>query len=268
MLNDVAYHTDYTALSKTMLAKFAADSFTFHETYVRTPPTMFPDEPDEKMNFGSAAHEILLHARPFDDVVIRYPDYCLNKKDGLIGDKALIFRAENADKLCFKPADAARLMDVLDAVHCSPIGDLIESAVEREEKFYWVERDVEVRCRCKPDFWCDLDDVTAVYDLKFSEDISDMGFRRSMESQQWYLQDSHYSAGMIHRFKKPCKFRFWSIETVYPYRVFPRSLDLRSRELSMGRRRELLVDLKDRHTSGDWTAKWSTSYALWPKWQD
>lgn len=263
---DRKYHEDREHLSNTALKLFDHDPLIYYHTWVETPPSIVPDEPEDHVDFGSAAHDILLHFRPIDEVVVAYPESCINKNGGLIGLSAEKFRLNNADRICMKDEDIDRLLNVIEKVRTSQLGPLLEDAHKHEEPMYWEE--LGIKCRMKPDFFYNLPEKTVNYDLKFSEDISDIGFSRSAEACKWWLQDVHYSAGAIILYEKPSEFRFWSVESKFPYRIFERSFPPRDREIAMKRRRRLLLNLLECRKTGDWSAKWDHMASLRTTWQE
>ena len=131
--------------------------------------------------------------------------------------------AENYLAVAFgKSGEEVAIERVLDAVRSHALGKLIEQAQMREEVVVsdYLGRGI----KCRPDFLCD--DV--IYDLKFMDDVSESAIRRSFKRFRYWLQDAHYSAVC-----ESAVFRFWVVETEYPFRIKSVVYDERSREIAV-----------------------------------
>lgn len=216
----MSYHTDTDHITKTQLSTFMDSPRDYYEQFVtRLKPRKEATKP---MVIGSVCHAVLLQGMDFDKAFVVYPESCLKVDGALNGKPAAAFRAENPDAIGFgKQGDDVAISHVLYAIEAHPLGKLIREAQLREEE---IRSDYLGRgIKCKPDFLCD--DV--IYDLKFMPDVSEVAIRRSFKRFRYWLQDAHYSAVC-----ESAAFRFWVIETDYPYRIKSVVYDERSREIA------------------------------------
>ncbi len=217
----MSYHTDTTYLTKSQLATFMDSPRDYYEQFVTCLKPRRESTP--QMQIGSICHAVLLQDVKLKDAFVIYPESCLKKDGTLNGKPAAEFRAEHPDAICFgKLGDDKEVEHILSAVRSHPLGKLIEAAQLREEE---IKSDYLGRgIKCKPDFLCD--DI--IYDLKFMDDVSEASIRRSFRRFRYWLQDAHYSTCC-----EAVGFRFWVVETQYPYRIKSVAYDDRSREIAV-----------------------------------
>lgn len=255
------YHSDYSAVSCSMLKLFRRSRVEYNLTYnARTLP---PWKPTAPALLGTVLHAMLLEDVPLEDQVITYPADCLNKNGDLIGHNAKIFRAMHDDKIAMKEREIDGIRAAVEAVLAHPeIRNMLAASTHREHRF-----DAEllgVPCKCKPDIVGDLTRYVACYDLKFSLNIDPDSWRRTSKRLAYWLQTCHYSRVLEANFKKPVQFRFCNIEVKPPYRMMWYWYDLRSLEIASDEHRRLLLDLKECQESGVWEDGWESECVLSP----
>lgn len=214
------YHNDTTHITKSMLSTFMDSPRDYYEQYITRLKRR--KEATRPMVVGSVCHAVLLQGMDFEKAFVVYPDSCLKVDGTLNGKSAAAFRADNPDAIGFgKQGDDVAISNVLFAVEEHALGSLIRQAQLREEVILGTYENRGIKC--KPDFLCD--DV--IYDLKFMDDVSESAIRRSFKRFRYWLQDAHYSAVC-----ESAVFRFWVVETEYPFRIKSVVYDERSREIA------------------------------------
>ncbi len=214
------YHNDTSHITKSMLSTFMDSPRDYYEQYVTR--LAVRKAATKQMAIGSVCHAVLLEGMELSQAFCVYPESCLKVDGTLNGKAAAAYRAENYLAVAFgKSGEEVAIERVLDAVRSHALGKLIEQAQMREEVVVsdYLGRGI----KCRPDFLCD--DV--IYDLKFMEDVSESALRRSFKRFRYWLQDAHYSAVCGAEV-----FRFWVVETGYPYRIKSVVYDGRSREIA------------------------------------
>lgn len=206
-----------------MLATFIKSPVDYFETFVTC---KMAKKPTKQMVTGNVCHAVLLEGKALDDCFLVYPESCLNKNGAINPKPASEFRecALALDKNVIGFGKARELIEidkVLSAINRHELGKLISQADHREHTMHGAYNGRKIKC--KPDFyWPGL-----IYDLKFMEDVSPGQINRSFRNFSYWLQDAHYSAVVG---GNP-GFRFWIVETQYPYRIKTRKYDARSREI-------------------------------------
>ena len=255
------YHDDFSCIGKSMLSVFLRSRQEYYYTYItREMPPKVVGKPGL---IGNVLHAVLLEEQDFSDVVQVYPENVLKCNGDLDGKKAARHRAEFSSTIFVKSKE----YDYMEAVVAGVMQDrnlsaLLAAESKREER---IDGKVDgVDCKCKPDLLCDLGDYLACYDFKFMEDVSPGAWRRSCKRLHYWLQDAHYSAVLQSTFGKPVTFRFFCIETQFPYRVIPRWYDPASRETARIEHRKIISDLAACYASGDWSDVWGNVCVLEP----
>ena len=215
----MSYHTDISKLTKTQLATWIKSPVEFRETFITR---LMAKKSTKQMALGSVCHAVLLERKHLEDCFVIYPDSCLKSDGSINGKPAKEYREQHPEAIGFgKYAEYVEIERVLVAVHRHELGKLIAMAHERETEVVGEYNGRAIKC--KPDFWC----PGIIYDLKFMEDISIGQIKRSFKNFSYWLQDAHYSAVVG---GNP-GFRFWLVETKYPYRIKTVVYDARSREI-------------------------------------
>jgi|GEM_PF-1760903 len=250
-----AYHSDYGRVSKTMLGHFLKSRSDFYRYYVAK--TQSPPRPKRVMQVGSAIHAILLERVPIEKAVKVYPASCLNSAGSLNPKPAAKFREDHPDAFIMKDADYDLVAASCDAVMKHGLGKLIEHPdAVFEVPQVWTCKASGLPCRMMADWFIELDDRVLVYDLKTTEDIYPTGVQRTCKLMKYWLQDSHYSAGLRSVFGKPVMFKFWFVEIGDPHRIAPYEYDQRSREIGSSSHEKTMQSLANCYATGDWRDEW------------
>ena len=215
------YHTDTTHITKSMLSTFIDSPRDYYEQYItRRKPRK---QSTKQMVIGSVCHAVLLQQVAFDEAFVIYPDSCLKVDGTLNGKLAAAFRSDHPNAIGFgKQGDDIAISQALYAIEDHPLGRLIQQAQQREQvvESYYLNRGI----KCRPDFLCD----GIIYDLKFMEDVSESAIRRSFKRFRYWLQDAHYSTVC-----ESDAFRFWVVETQYPFRIKSVVYEEQSRKIAI-----------------------------------
>lgn len=257
---DDGYHSDFSAVSKTMLNVFCDSPVEYDLTYNQKRMPVFT--PTKYMVLGTVAHGVILEGHAFDDVVAIYDELCFKANGHLNATEAAEFRELHANKVCLKPAEAETLASICAAIAESDLAGVVAAASSTEKR-----HDAElhgVRCRCKTDVVCDLDDRVVAYDLKFCERVDPHSFARQAKRLRYWLQDAHYSAILHQVYGKPVSFRFFAVETKFPYRVQPYWYGVRSREIAADTHKRKLAELLECMETGVWKDRWDSEMLLNP----
>lgn len=253
-MTDQEYHSDRTHISKTMLNLFYKSPVEYYHTYITG--LMEEYQPNAAMQLGTIGHAVLLEQKDLDELIAVYPDFCLKSNGALKSDAAEAFQNLNRDKICLKERELEPILKFIEGVSQHELlMEAIEHASSLERRF---NAEIEgVKCKCKPDIACDMGQYVLVPDLKFSEDISPDQFRRSAKRLRYWLQDAHYSKVLSENFGgKPVVFKFYAIETKFPFRMKIYAYEPRSREIAADNHAGKLRDLKVCMDTGVWEDNW------------
>jgi len=248
----MSYHTDISQLTKTQLATFIKSPIEFRETFITR---LMKKKATKQMALGSVCHAVLLERKNLDDCFIVYPQWCLKSDGSINGKPAKEYRELHPDAIGFgKYADNVEIERVLTAVHRHELGKLIAMAHERETEVVGEYNGRAIKC--KPDFYS----PGIIYDLKFTEDISIGQVKRNFKNFSYWLQDAHYSAVVG---GNP-GFRFWIVETQYPYRIKTVVYDERSREIARDSWRRSMDKFIEAELANVWTEPTEIELTLSP----
>jgi hypothetical protein len=255
------YHKDFSRVSKTMLNLFYDSAFEYAETYIFG--RMETKKQTKQMDTGGLLHSILLEKKELKDLVLEYPSSCLKSNGDLNGKPAAQFRADNPGVICLK--DTSEIQTAISAILKGLLKDWFaivdHPGTHIEETIHF---ETPIPSRCKPDVFVDMGDHIICYDLKCTATFRPRDFLRTAKRFRYWLQDAHYSAGLIETFLKPVQFRFVVCEVVPPYRSQIRWYDERSREIARDSRLNKLMELSKRTESGNWIDDYSQELIVSP----
>lgn len=252
------YHELDGRLSKSMLDVFVTSPVEYRERFI----TGKMPKPKAKkiMQLGSILHALLLEKKPASEVFKVYTSDCLKINGHRNPKPSEAFEASLPDGII---AVKQSLLPVIDAAFAavmrSPLGDvLLEKGNVFEQR---VDADLWLPSKCKPDILDTTGKRGVIYDLKFGQ-VSPFAFLKNIKSLRYWLQDAHYSAVCEKKFGKPFDFRWWAVETVYPFRVHPYWLCPRSREIARDVHKKAMCDLKLSIDNDDWQDRWQSEITL------
>lgn len=257
MMEPLDYHSPHSKeLTRTALTCFMASRQDYHDIYVAH--TRQPKPPRKCMERGIVLHAVLVEGRNPETLLEIFPDSCLDKNGNLKRDGGWrLFKADNPDKFCVKPAERSGLWNLIVQVTANPIiaADRSDSKAKRE---YEIRRNIDgIDCKTKLDLW--RPDQNPI-DYKFCAAVDPEAFRRGAKSWGWWTQDAHYTRVV------QCDFvTFRCIEVTEPFRVYDYWFDMESRSRAFDKHCWLLGELKACRESGDWSEQWPHEISL-PPW--
>lgn len=206
-----------------------------------------PIEPTPAMEFGTAAHTMVLETAFFNT---RYAVY---KGEGTRASKEYKeFALQNQGKSILKQEDYDRILGMVTELERHGLARelLLHSTGKNEHELYWQESNVT--CKGKLDRYLDSN---VVVDYKTAHDASPASFNAyKAKSMGYYLQAAHYQAGIkatTGTVAVPA-FVFVVQETEAPFAIQVYELDQMSIDRAHERRLQLLETYKMCLDSGVW----------------
>jgi len=206
-----------------------------------------PIEPTPAMEFGTAAHTMVLETAFFNT------RYAVFKGEGTRASKEYKeFAAYNKGKLILKQEDFDRITGMVTELERHGLARelLLHSTGKNEHELYWQE--AGVTCKGKLDRYLDSN---VVVDFKTAHDASPSSFNSyKARSMGYYLQAAHYQAGIratTGSVSVPA-FVFVVQETEAPFAIQVYELDQVSIDRAHERRLQLLEVYKACLDTGVW----------------
>lgn len=207
-----------------------------------------PIEPTPAMEFGTAAHTMLLETSLFNS---RYAVYT---GEGTRASKEYKeFASKQGTKTIIKQDDYQRILDMMTVLQNHSLARelLMNSKGQNELELYWTE--AGVNCKGKLDRYLPAENV--VVDYKTAHDASPASFNAyKAKSMGYYLQAAHYQASIratTGTVAVPA-FVFVVQETEAPFAIQVYELDQMSIDRAHERRLQLLEVFKTCLDSGVW----------------
>jgi hypothetical protein len=252
-----AYHAR-TEISKTMLADFLDRKRLFEGRYISK--TIPAKRATKSMEIGTLVHAAILEPERIDEMYVIIPESLLSGANRAIQSKeakAFVAAGQAEGKHVVKEDEIEMIRAMAESVRAT-VGPWLGTGALTERTIIWQHPATGLMCRCKPDWIRPTKNGTAIaFDVKTTGDISEHGFRGTMESFAYWLQDAHYSEGIAAVTGKPVEqFIFVTVEGEPPYQCRPFQLDDESREASVVARERLIVDLAECMTTGNFAEAW------------
>ena len=248
------YHSDTKYLSRSMLMEFVERPSIFHGRYIGN--TIPRKEATESMVRGTIIHSLVLE--PQNDIITFIPRE-IQSSDGKNTTKAAKefveqVRAEGKFPVSVKEY-GERIKPAVEAVKTCLNAMNVRRNDVYEQSLRWENTASGIRCRCKPDIVCRRENLTAIVDLKTTDEVTDEGFTYSVRDFGYWLQQSHYEEGVrdAFRIETPIEFVFVVVETNPPYACRQFQLEEDDAAVSAVARQNVLLDLARRLESGDWS---------------
>lgn len=250
------YHDDYDRISKTMLSDFCSDRELYRLRYIDR--KLDRREPSAAMDAGSAVHSVLLEGGELEDYVRIVPSDCLQSNGAINGKRLAELRAANPGVVYVKAGEFGRISSIIESVRVVIGGMGIESAAAKETAVYWTDTASGLKCRCKPDWYCELTgDRIICHDLKVTSTINPWEWGKLADRFRYWLQDAHYSAGLEKATgKRVDYFVFWVVEDQYPFRVVRRAYSEADRKAARQWHANRLCELAACYQTGNWSNNW------------
>jgi hypothetical protein len=258
-INEAAerYHLR-TEVSKSMLAEFHQRRRVYEARFVKR--TMAPKEPTRAMKIGTLVHAAILEPDKIDDMYVVIPDSLLSGANRSISSteaKNFVKSVKANGRHAIKADELPMIRGMAESVH-RECGDWIRGAKHRETTITWQHPATGIPCRCRYDFLRFTKNQTIIVpDIKTTNDISEHAFRSTIESFDYWLQDSHYSEGIeaVHG-RLVEQFIFIAVESDEPYQCRTFALDDVQREAAKEARERLMGNLAECMTTGNYAEPW------------
>jgi len=255
------YHSDTSAVSKSMLSVFMESPVEYYHQFITG--LMPRKTPTAQMKLGTICHAMLLEKKRLDEACIAYPLSCYSsgERPRLLTDRAEAFARSVKPLIAVRESVLPVIQTIIANAMKSPLAELFKLNAKFETR---VDAELYgVKCKCKPDMHIVLSDQVIVPDLKFGAFKPEDWVRSSTRFSYW-LQQAHYTAILEKEYGLPVSWSFWAFESVFPYRVGPKTYGRRSIEISRDKHRELLQELKRCQDSGVWEDRFQTEIELKP----
>lgn len=258
------YHSDTSAISKSMLSVFMDSPVEYYHQFVTG--LMPRKAPTKRMKIGTICHAVLLEHKRIDEVCIAYPYSCLGSGDKLISAKAKEFdnRMAKDGLIAIKEETIEVIETIIKNARSSEFGALLD--LHSDKAKYEMRIDEEIYglpAKCKPDIHIVLSDQVIVPDLKFGA-FKPEDWKRSANLFKYWLQESHYTAILTKRYRRPVSWSFWAFETEFPYRVAPKRYGPRSIEIAASEHKNQMRLLKQCYDTGIWRDNFQNEIELDP----
>lgn len=148
------------------------------------------------MDFGTAAHSVLLEPDTFAERVTSYPDtevFKLHPNTTKYKEAKAEFEAAHPSKIILKPKEMENLGFMIEALYSHPTASSYLKGI-REKTFFWENEESGVLCKVKPD--CLNIERHLVVDFKTTHDASPGIFKQGAMKYGYHLQHSFYLEGI------------------------------------------------------------------------
>ena len=185
---------------------------------------------------GTATHAAVLEPEVFKRDFIKDPFPGKRTKSGSIvgketseakaarkelkdAGKTILYTAPKGPSDFWDRDDWNTVLCMRDAVANDPTaGILLDLSQGKSElSVYWMDKEVNRLCRCRPDFLNEYHNLSV--DFKTAENASYSGFGKSCGSFTYYMQDPFYSDGLLAIDRPVTAFVFVVVEKEPPYGV-------------------------------------------------
>lgn len=255
--DDYSYHDDFGRVSASMLKQFLSGRQKYGATYVQR--TLPPRASTPAMDLGSVVHAVFLERKRIADVVMGYPESCLNVRGDINPTPAKKFREDHPEYRWFmKWTEISRVRNLCDELmNHECFKWLSRDDTIRERSIFWDCPTTEIPCRAQPDFLIELEDRVLFFDLKVTISFDANGFvnylcgnRRG--GMRGWVQESHYRTGIRECYGKPADLLYIAINPVPPHEIFVHKIHEDSVMHATSTYQETVRDLAKCYSDDDW----------------
>lgn len=258
-----AYHSDVSAISKSMLSDFMDSALDYYHIYITGLKPR--KKPTRKMKIGTICHAMLLEHKTLDEACIVYPYSCIDTSGKLKSKKAAEFEASVPNRVAVKEDFIPVIEATIKNARASEFGSLLDLHMDNAKFETRIDEELYgLPCKCRPDIHILLKDQIVVPDLKFGVVKPDDFWRNANGRFRYWLQQAHYSAILTKRYGLPVNWTFWAFETEFPYRVKPYWYDARSAEIASEQHKVEIRKLKQCYDTNKWDDDFSSEGMLNP----
>jgi hypothetical protein len=180
------------------------------------------EEETPALLFGRAFHAALLEPEVFERTFAAEPDFgdCRKTANKAKRDE---WRAEHAGATLLSPQQYDDVRGMIASVRRHPLGAAVIRDGQPELTVTWRDEWTGLPCKARADYY--VPGLEMVVDPKSALDASWDGFRRSVVSHRYHVQDALYRAGFAAAGAQVRHFVFLAVEKVKPYAVAVYTLD-------------------------------------------
>ena len=180
-------------------------------------------EETDAMRFGTAVHTAILEPERFDDVYVRAPEGSKNSK----AVKTAWAELEEMGKVPLSSNDFEAIQGMRRAIFDHPLAGRWLTGGTAELSGYWLQHvhdgslDMDVLCKCRPDYLKELGSQYVIVDLKTTRSAEARYFTKAAYwDYQYHISAAHYLTGLeALRGVRAQGFIFIAVEKTPPYAV-------------------------------------------------
>lgn len=199
-----------------------------------------PDEPNSRMQFGTAFHLAALEPRTLHPSIAIMPTFTGNgmrarKEEWLI---------ENKDKIHLTEDQMENIKGMLKSLLGHKTASTLLVGGEAETSIFWTDPTTGVQCKCRPDYWRPKDRL--IIDIKTTTNASSAAFQKVSSNLHYHLSAAHYLSGAsIAEQNEHDLFWILAVETDQPYGVQVFEFDAATIEKGKELQQRALLKLKN-----------------------
>jgi len=176
-----------------------------------------PSESTPAMEFGTAAHKLILEPEEFDKAYVTAPEVDRRTKAGKAAWAE--FMESLGDRSVIKPADLEVIQAMDGAVKTHPTAAALLKTGRHEVPIEWTDPDTGEPCKCRPDCLTEYGGQKYIVDYKTANSCEDGHFERACRTHGYKLQAAMYTEGVFAETLESYKFAFVAQEKNPPYAV-------------------------------------------------
>lgn len=176
-----------------------------------------PSESTPTMEFGTAAHKLILEPKEFDKAYVTAPEVDRRTKAGKAAWAE--FMESLGDRSVIKPADLEVIQAMDEAVKAHPTAAALLKTGQHEVPIEWTDPETGEPCKCRPDCLTEYGGEKYIVDYKTTTSCEDGHFERACRSYGYKLQAAMYSEGVFAETLESYRFAFVAQEKNPPYAV-------------------------------------------------
>lgn len=245
------YHSDFEYISRSMLSAFCGRNgrSRFHRYYIERQERPF--EENDNTRIGTGTHAITMNDVNEIDNCMLVPDRVLGKNSSRNTNAYKMFKYKNRGKTLLLESQYKLCQSISRKLHEKIGGLIIHEKALREQEYRWADEN-GLRFRMKADIEIPGtdDEPTICVDIKTAASLDQ--FRREIGRRRLWLQDRHYSAGLVDKYGCPVRFMFAVVEKHGDHDLAIIELDDEAKSLAQESYDELRAELASCYESGDW----------------
>lgn len=150
-----------------------------------------PEEPTTAMRIGSAFHTLVLEPEKFKEEIVIIPKIDRRSAAGKAAYTAIQQSGEG--KTLISQAELENIQKMRDAVFYNAAAAKILAKGVAEQSIYHIHEDLNVLCKCRPDWLIDMGDTWVVVDLKSTTNAHPEDWAKSAYNFRYHVQSGFYT---------------------------------------------------------------------------